>query len=94
MLKKTITLIIAAAASLGIGLGATNPREALGKPDLKAIKEAVTDENSPRYYQRLLNQFMSNDTVMSDADYQYFYYGTLFQEGALCFSADGQAPNS
>lgn len=80
MLNKTITLIIAAAASLGIGLGATNPREALGKPDLKAIKEAVTDENSPRYYQRLLNQFMSNDTVMSDADYQYFYYGTLFQE--------------
>lgn len=55
-------------------------RQSLGKPDLVAIKAAVTDESSPRYYPKLLKQFMSNDTVMTAEDYQYFYYGTMFQE--------------
>ena len=80
MYRKLISIVIFAAAAFGNGLSAANPREALGKPDFNAIKTAVTDENSPRYYDRLLRQFMANDTVMSDEDYQYFYYGTMFQE--------------
>lgn len=52
----------------------------LDKPDLAAIQAASTDENSKFYYPTLLKKFMANDTVMNDEDFQYFYYGTLFQE--------------
>ena len=52
----------------------------LSKPDLDAIREAVTDENSKFYYPKLLKEFMANDTTMTAQDFQYFYYGTLFQE--------------
>ena len=52
----------------------------LTTPDLTEIASATADENSQYYYPRLLKHFMSNDTTMTDTDYQYFYYGTLFQE--------------
>lgn len=52
----------------------------LGKPDLPAIKEASTDPESEYYYPRLLKSFMANDTTMTDEQFQYFYYGTMFQE--------------
>lgn len=56
------------------------PRTTLGKPDLEAIRLASTDEDSPYYYPTLLKAFMANDTTMNDTDFQYFYYGTFFQE--------------
>lgn len=52
----------------------------LGKPDLEAIKAASTDPGSEFYYPTLLTRFMANDTLMTDVQFQYFYYGTLFQE--------------
>lgn len=55
-------------------------RTSLGKPDLEAIRTATLDETSPMYYPRLLKEFMANDTTMTDLDFQYFYYGSLFQE--------------
>lgn len=55
-------------------------RTSLGKPDLEAIKAASTDPESPYYYPTLLESFMANDTTMTDEQFQYFYYGTLFQE--------------
>lgn len=55
-------------------------RTALGKPDLEAIRIASTDEKSPFFYPTLLKEFMANDTTMTDEQFQYFYYGTLFQE--------------
>ena len=66
-------LLSATAASAAV-------RTALGKPDLEAIRTATLDESSPRYYPRLLKEFMANDTTMTDEDFQYFYYGSLFQE--------------
>lgn len=60
--------------------GATSARAALGKPDLEAIKTASVDENSQFYYPTLMRKFMRNDTTMTNVEYQYFYYGTLFQE--------------
>ena len=59
--------------------GAVN-RPKVEKPDLEKIKTESTDPDSRYYYPRLLKMFMSNDTVMTDDDYRYFYYGTLFQE--------------
>ena len=55
-------------------------KSSLGRPDLEAIQKASTDETSKYYYPKLLRQFMAHDTVMTDEDFQYFYYGTLFQE--------------
>lgn len=52
----------------------------LGRPDLEAIEKASTDENSEYYYPRLHKMFMANDTTMTDEQFQYFYYGTFFQE--------------
>lgn len=72
-----LTLILAASTTVQARRAVkTN----LGKPDLAAIQAASTDENSKYYYPKLLKLFMANDTVMNDEDFQYFYYGTLFQE--------------
>lgn len=76
MIKKLIiSLALAVAACLP---GAA--KSTLGRPDLDSIRIASTDENSRYYYPKLLKKFMANDTVMTDKDFQYFYYGTLFQE--------------
>ena len=52
----------------------------LGRPDLDSIKVASCDPASRYYYPTLLKKFMANDTTMTDVDFQYFYYGTMFQE--------------
>ena len=49
-------------------------------PDMEAIRKATTDPASELNYTRLLDMFMSNDTVMTDKEYEYFYSGTMFQE--------------
>lgn len=49
-------------------------------PDLEAIRQASIDPSSKYYYPGLLSRFMSNDTLMDATDYEYFYYGTLYQE--------------
>lgn len=58
----------------------SNARAELGPPDLEQIEARSTDPQSPMYYQKLLAKFQSNDTVMTAEEFQYFYYGTLFQE--------------
>ncbi|MDE5568447.1 MAG: DUF4919 domain-containing protein, partial [Muribaculaceae bacterium] len=79
-LKLFIIIALAAiAAGLSSTMSAVN-RSSLGKPDLAAIKEASTDPDSPFYYPTLLKSFMANDTTMTDEQFQYFYYGTMFQE--------------
>lgn len=65
-------------------------RAALGRPDMEAIAKASVDENSQFYYPRLLEMFMQNDTVMTPEDFQYFYYGTFFQED---YDPYREAPN-
>lgn len=56
------------------------PRTALGSPDLDDIREAIADPESEYYYPALLKSFLSNDTTMTDKQFQYFYYGTMYQE--------------
>ena len=55
-------------------------RAKLGQPDMEAIARESTDENSRYFYPRLLKAFMANDTLMTPEEFQYFYYGTMFQE--------------
>lgn len=63
-----------------LGLSAWAEKQVSEKPDLLQIKAETIDENSKYYYPKLLGQFMTNDTVMTNDDYRYLYYGTLFQE--------------
>lgn len=75
--------VLLLAASLALpAYGAKTPgaRAQLGTPDMEAIAKASVDESSPYYYPRLLKEFMANDTTMTATEFQYFYYGTLFQE--------------
>lgn len=72
-------LILAVSTALPVAVSAVT-HSSLGKPDLKAIKEASTDPESEFYYPSLLKSFMANDTTMTDLQFQYFYYGTFFQE--------------
>lgn len=79
-MKKVILLIFAVLA-LATALSARQPAKTnLTKPDLTEIRQATLDETSRYYYPKLLKEFMANDTTMTDEDFQYFYYGTLFQE--------------
>lgn len=59
---------------------AVEPKVTVVKPDLQNIKDETTTEGSRFYYPDLLRSFMSNDTVMTQEDFRYFYYGALFQE--------------
>lgn len=81
ILRHIILAVALAATSLGAcAAGPSSARAALGKPDLEAIHAATTDEHSQYYYPTLLRAFLRNDTTMTNVEYQYFYYGTLFQE--------------
>ena len=68
----------------------TNLRAELGPPDMAAIAAASVDETSQYYYPKLLKSFMANDTTMTATDFQYFYYGTMFQED---YDPYREAPN-
>lgn len=90
-IKKIIVIAVMAAMSAGIAFAAkTNARTELGRPDLEAISKASIDENSKFYYPRLLKLFMANDTTMTPEEFQYFYYGTMFQED---YDPYREAPN-
>lgn len=65
-------------------------RADLGSPDLDAVARETTDENSRFFYPKLLKAFMANDTTMTPEDFQYFYYGTMFQED---YDPYREAPN-
>ena len=82
MLRYILITIISLLAAVQVctAKSAVKERQNLGRPDLAAIKAAVNDENSKYYYPTLLKSFLSNDTTMTSEAFQYFYYGTFFQE--------------
>lgn len=68
----------------------TSARADLGVPDLDAIARESVDPKSKFYYPRLYKSFMANDTTMTSEEFQYFYYGTMFQED---YDPYREAPN-
>lgn len=76
----TLAAIILTGSLCMMGAGRSNARQELGRPALDSIAAATTDRDSRFYYPRLLRSFMSNDTTMTTQEFQYFYYGTFFQE--------------
>ncbi len=80
ILRRALATFFATALCLCCVAARPGIRTELGRPDLDSIARATTDENSPMYYPKLLRMFMANDTTMTDRQFQYFYYGTFFQE--------------
>lgn len=80
-----LALVIAVSAN-----AKSNARAELGPPDMSKIAAESVDPNSKFYYPKLLKSFMANDTVMTTQDFQYFYYGTFFQED---YDPYREAPN-
>ncbi len=87
-LRSAITAIALAVSVAVFAKGGA--RAELGRPDLDAIARETTDENSKYYYPRLLKSFNANDTTMTAEEFQYFYYGTFFQED---YDPYREAPN-
>ena len=79
-MKKAIICIAILIGTLYAWGAKTNIRAALGVPDMEAIAAASVDPASEYYYPRLLEEFLRNDTTMTNEQFQYFYYGTMFQE--------------
>lgn len=50
------------------------------KPDMEAIKAAVTDPHSKYYYPKLMDKYLANETIMGLQDYRHLYLGYMFQE--------------
>lgn len=90
-MKKILLMLTVVLTAAFAAQGRRAVKTSLGVPDLAAIQSASTDENSPYFYPRLLKLFMANDTVMTDDEYQYFYYGTFFQEDYDPYRPQGNA---
>lgn len=51
--------------------------------DVKAIKAAIEDINSPYYYPILMARYKQLDTTLTAADYHYLYYGYAEQSAYM-----------
>lgn len=89
-MKKILAAVALLAAATLTLCAKSTARADLGRPDLNAIAKESTDPDSKFYYPRLLKEFMANDTTMTAEDFQYFYYGTFFQED---YDPYREAPN-
>lgn len=88
-MRKVFTVAAMILCVFGI-VAKNDARKELGPPDMAAIAAASVDEDSPYYYPKLLKAFIANDTTMTATDFQYFYYGTMFQED---YDPYREAPN-
>ena len=78
MNRQSVITVIAALLLPMAAAAVTKPK---AEPlDLERVKRITTCPDSAAYYPKLLEMFMSNDTLMTHDDYRNFYYGALFQE--------------
>lgn len=90
-MKKFLALFISVIVfSSAASAAKVTARQQLGRPDLAAIARESVDESSKFFYPTLYNKFMKNDTTMTPEEFQYFYYGTMFQED---YDPYREAPN-
>ena len=76
-----LTLLPLAGASLQRDDNAASKRKIkVEKPDLKAIRNATLDPESPYYFPRLKAKYEINDTTMTSEEFRNFYLGYMFQE--------------
>lgn len=62
-----------------IGIRASAQEASFKIPDYNAIEKAIKDKSSSFYYPKLMERFVSNDTLLTNEDYQHLYLGYVFQ---------------
>lgn len=80
MKRTLITLFSIIATAMLCSTAAQNVKLPVQKVDFNHVKEVIENPKSIYYYPKLLQSFMSNDTVMTLEAYRNFYYGQTFQE--------------
>ncbi|MHC0441508.1 DUF4919 domain-containing protein [Flavobacterium sp. 3-210] len=48
-------------------------------PDYKQIEKEIQDKKSAFYYPKLMDRLAKNDTLMTQDDFRYLYFGYIFQ---------------
>lgn len=74
MIRKILLLTV-----LLITISSLSQEAGFKKPDYIAIEKAIKDKKSPYYYPKLMERFVSNDTLLTTDDYQHLYLGYVFQ---------------
>lgn len=63
-----MVLLVVVFATIGLA-------QATKAPDLKAIKDSISDPSSTYYYPTLFARYQSMDSTLTAVDYHYLYYG-------------------
>jgi hypothetical protein len=74
-----VRLIKLLAVALPAIIGLCGFREPV-KPDMEAIRAAVTNPASEYYYPHLMSLYQQNETIMNNEQYRHLYLGSVFQE--------------
>ncbi len=74
MIKQIIFISI-----LCFGITSFAQESGYKSPDYKAIEKEISDKKSNYYYPKLMERFVSNDTLLTNEEYQHLYLGYVFQ---------------
>jgi hypothetical protein len=74
-----MTRKIMLAALFLMGISAFAQENTFKIPDYKTIEKEIKDKNSSYYYPKLMERYVSNDTLLSNEEYQHLYLGYVFQ---------------
>lgn len=78
---RRIVIYIFILTLISISLSAQKPAKfEVKKVDFDKIKEAVQNPKSKYFYPKLMQSYLSNDTVLDFEGYRHLYYGYTFQE--------------
>jgi len=84
--------ILIAILLLSVSFMATAQTETFNIPDYKKIEKETTTETSALYYPKLLARYSNFDTSLTQSEFQYLYYGALYNPSHNVFgSADLKA---
>lgn len=79
-MHRTVKVILTMCLSAWATVSAAGAGRAPARPDFDKIKTETLNPASQFYYPSLLKLYLSSDTTMTDEQYHYLYYGTVFQE--------------
>lgn len=81
MKKFPFLIFIAALLTLTLTSGRSSRKaETKRGLDLEDVRATVNNPSSPYFYYRLMDAFEAYDTSMTEEQYRYLYFGTMFQE--------------
>lgn len=73
-------LMMLAAAAVSAAPASNKRKITVEKPNLKEIRSATLNPQSPYFFPKLKKKYESNDTTMTADEFRHFYLGYMFQE--------------